>query len=168
MWVADRVDGKLYAYNMLTRPRNDARDFNTLDAAGNDHPTGIWSDGKTIWVADDKDDKIYAYDLFTKKRVSTEDFRVLDPLNTVPNGLWSDGETMWVADFLEAKLYGYNLSNKGRDSARSKEFNLAVAGGRNPAGIWSDGETIWVPAPTQRSSPSICRTRPRNPRWNSP
>ena len=144
MWVADLVDGKLYAYNMLTGTRDEARDFDTLDAAGNDHPTGIWSDGKTIWVADDEDDKIYAYDLFTKKRVSTEDFMVLDPFNTDPSGLWSDGETMWVADFYEAKIYGYNLSNQGRDRARSKDIDTAAAGGSNPAGIWSDGETMWM------------------------
>ena len=28
------------------------RDFDTLRAAGNRNPTGIWSDGMTMWVAD--------------------------------------------------------------------------------------------------------------------
>ena len=38
------------------------KDFDTLKAAGNIAPTGIWSDGKTMWVTDSSDDKIYAYD----------------------------------------------------------------------------------------------------------
>lgn len=32
-------------------------DFNTLDAAGNDDPEGIWSNGTTMWVADAGDGK---------------------------------------------------------------------------------------------------------------
>lgn len=53
MWVADLYDEKLYAYDMKTGERVRTRDFNTLEAAGNDYPTGIWSDGRTMWVADD-------------------------------------------------------------------------------------------------------------------
>ena len=40
---------------------NAAADFNTLDAAGNDSPSGIWSNGTTMWVGDSVDRKIYAY-----------------------------------------------------------------------------------------------------------
>ena len=43
-------------------------DFNTLKAAGNTFPSGLWSDGTTMWVADYYDEKIYAYNLSTKAR----------------------------------------------------------------------------------------------------
>ena len=42
--------------------------FDTLIAAGNMNPRGIWSDGTTMWVADPWYDKIYAYSLSTKAR----------------------------------------------------------------------------------------------------
>ena len=49
--------------------------FETLAAAGNNNPVGIWSDGTTMWVADTADDKIYAYNWRvrrgTKGRTST-------------------------------------------------------------------------------------------------
>ena len=32
--------------------RDPDKDFNTLSAAGNDRPEGLWSDGITMWVAD--------------------------------------------------------------------------------------------------------------------
>ena len=57
MWVADACDfrsavGKIFAYDMATKQRDSAKDFNTLTAAGNDAPAGIWSDGTTMWVVD--------------------------------------------------------------------------------------------------------------------
>ena len=41
--------------------RDRAKEFDTLQAAGNERPHGIWSDGTTLWVADAADAKIYAY-----------------------------------------------------------------------------------------------------------
>ena len=35
MWVVDPLDLKIYAYNLSTKARDAAKDFNTLDAAGN-------------------------------------------------------------------------------------------------------------------------------------
>ncbi len=63
MWVADLTDAKVYAYNMETKERDPDKDFNTLEAAGNVAPEGIWSDGITLWVADEDDDKLYSYNL---------------------------------------------------------------------------------------------------------
>ena len=63
MWVADYTDNKVYAYNMETKERDPGKDFNTLEAAGNEVPYGIWSDGITLWVADEDDDKLYSYNL---------------------------------------------------------------------------------------------------------
>jgi len=143
MWATDRDDFKIYAYNMATRARDIAKDFDTLSAAGNRAPRGIWSDGETMWVADGADDKIYAYNMATRLRDSDKDFD--DTLsgagNTSPEGIWSDGETMWVADWDDNKIYAYNMSSKAQDSA--KDITLATEN-TNPGGIWSDGTTMWV------------------------
>ena len=124
--------------------RNATEDFNTLDAAENDNPTGIWSDGTTMWVADDSDGKLYAYSLDTKARDSSKDFDTLDAAgNDSPTGIWSDETTMWVADDSDDEIYAYNLSSKARDS--SKDFDtLEDAGNKRPTGIWSDETTMWV------------------------
>ncbi len=124
--------------------RNPAADFNTLDAAGNSAPGGIWSDGTTMWVADwFLGKKIYAYNLATKARVPGRDFNTLDADTDRPSGIWSDGTTMWVSDWLNDKIYAYDMATKARVPGR--EFNtLDAAGNRSPRGIWSDGTTMWV------------------------
>ena len=144
MWVADDGDDKLYAYDLATKARDSAKDFDTLEATGNTGPQGIWSDGTTMWVADNGDDKLYAYNLATKARDSAKDFDTLEAAgNSRPRGIWSDGTTMWVADNGDDKLYAYNLATKARDSA--KDFDtLEAAGNSRPRGIWSDGTTMWV------------------------
>ena len=58
-WIADNTDMKIYAYN-LDGTRDSSNDFNTLDAAENDHPSGIWCDDTNMWVTDTDDNKIYA------------------------------------------------------------------------------------------------------------
>ena len=161
MWVADRDDDKLYAYNMTTKARDAAKDFDTLDAAGNEHPYGVWSDGTTMWVADRDDNKIYAYNLTTKARDAAKDFNTLVAAgNTYPTGIWSDGTTMWVADTPDDKIYAYNMPSApgvsiqppkpvvetpAFDRDASGDFTgLAAAGNTDPEGIWSDGTTMWV------------------------
>ena len=52
MWIVDSVTDKIYAYNLSTKTRDAAKDFDTLSAAGNTNPTGLWSDGMTMWVTD--------------------------------------------------------------------------------------------------------------------
>ena len=124
--------------------RKAGQDFDTLSAAGNGFPLGLWSDGVTLWVADDDDDKIYAYKLSDKTRDAAKDFDTLSAAgNNHPLGLWSDGTTMWVADHADDKIYAYKLSDKSRDS--SKDFDtLSAAGNDSPLGLWSDGVTLWV------------------------
>ena len=56
LWIADLDDAKLYAYNYWRGDRVPSKDFNTLRAAGNTRPWGIWSDGETMWVADQADE----------------------------------------------------------------------------------------------------------------
>ena len=125
-------------------------DFDTLIAAGNAEPAGIWSNDTTLWVANDGSDaenKIYAYDLATGARDSAQDFDTLQAAgNTDVRGIWSDGTTMWVLNdgtAAQNKIYAYDLVSKARDSA--KDFDtLQAAGNTDAAGIWSDGTTMWV------------------------
>ena len=89
MWVADRRDNKVYAYDLASKEWVPAKDFNTLEAAGNDNPQGIWSNGTTMWVADDVDrsrGKIYAYDMASKARIPAKEFKAG---NDDPTGIWS-------------------------------------------------------------------------------
>ncbi|MCY3787671.1 MAG: hypothetical protein OXH63_02670, partial [Gemmatimonadetes bacterium] len=132
--------------------REPDRDFDTLDAAGNNSPTALWSDGTTMWVADDEDYKLYAYNLSTKARQPDKDFNTLRG-DDRPTGLWSDGNTMWVIDYHDdlalffserdrGYLRAYNLSTKAR---QPESFNtLREAGNQSPRGLWSDGITMWV------------------------
>ena len=114
------------------------KDFNTLEAAGNEFPEGIWSDGTTMWVLDSGGDKIYAYNKGSKARDPGKDFNELDATNNFPEDIWSDGTTMWVVDSYYKKIYAYNMRSKARDPG--KDFELHIAS----TGIWSDGTTMWV------------------------
>ncbi|MCY3765235.1 MAG: fibronectin type III domain-containing protein [Gemmatimonadetes bacterium] len=129
--------------------RDPGKDINTLGAAGNDEPEGIWSDGTTMWVADDQfggDEKIYAYAMASGDRDPGKDFDTLDDAgNGEPEGIWSDGTTMWVADdpWFGEKIFAYTLATRARDP--DKDINtLEAAANDNPEGIWSDGSTMWV------------------------
>ena len=146
-WINDRgfhIDSKIYAYRMSTYARDPAKDFNTLNAAGNTNQSSLWSDGTTMWVADFRDDKIYAYSLSSKARDTAKDFNTLNAAgNRIPMGIWSDGNTMWVAGPGYSKLYAYDRDSKAR--VPLKDFNtLIAAGNTEPWGIWSDGTTMWV------------------------
>ena len=126
--------------------------FDTLKAAGNRKPTGLWSDGTTMWVADDAADKIYAYMMSNKSRDAAKHFNTVRATGSYPRGIWSDGITMWVADPDPDELNAYQMSDKSRVPA--KDFitlsfagttnPVIVPGNRNPYGIWSDGTTMWV------------------------
>ena len=45
---------RLYAYNLTSKARDAGKDFDTLIAAGNGSPQGLWSDGTTMWVTVDQ------------------------------------------------------------------------------------------------------------------
>ena len=78
MWVSDFVDNKIFAYNLQTKARDVNKEFNTLIAASNSQPFGMWSDGITMWVSDVIDSKIYAYEL-----LSTETLEDLESSNWI-------------------------------------------------------------------------------------
>ena len=133
-----------YAYNLLSKSRNTSQEFNTLDSAENNTPSGLWSDNTNMWIIDASDDKIYAYDLQNKNRLSSQDFDTLSNAgNNDPVGLWSDGTILWVSDISDDKIYAYDLQNKNRLS--NQDFNtLSNAGNNDPNSLWSDGTTLWV------------------------
>ena len=92
MWVADVLDDKLYAYRMSNKEPDSAKDFDTLIAAGNENPQGLWSDGTTMWVADGGDGKLYTYRMPDRTPVSARDFETLSAAgNGNPRDIWSDG-----------------------------------------------------------------------------
>jgi len=96
MWVADDSDDEIHAYKMSDKSRDETKDFDTLSAAGNNDPWGIWANSTTMWVADTVDSKVYAYKMSDQSRDETKDFTVSDAVGNI-HGIWSDGTTMWVA-----------------------------------------------------------------------
>ena len=62
LWVLDSIR-KIYAFSLDGFGRHKSRDFDTLVAAGNTSPEGIWSDGSTMYVSDRNGDKIYTYNM---------------------------------------------------------------------------------------------------------
>ena len=129
-------------------------EFTTLVTAGNNTPSGIWSDNETLWVSDDDDAKLYAYNLATRARDPDKDFDLARNPGTPTQdnrdseGIWSNGTTMWVANnpgFVNGgdKIFAYKMSDKSRDPA--KDFDTLTAASHNDLGdIWSDGDTLWV------------------------
>ena len=119
------------------------RDLEALDA-GNDWPTGSWSDGRYLYIAENGSgagDAVYAYDLATGERVEEHEF-ALDETNRAPRGIWSGGHGVaWVSDSGQDKLFAYDLETGERLPERDIEL---ARGNRDARGIWSDGETMWV------------------------
>ena len=135
LWVGDRADVKLYAYNLAGGARDSGKDI-SLDA-NNADPLGIWSDNTTLWVADLEDGKVYAYTLASGARDSSQEFSLI----SAPSGTWSDGATIWFSDFYDGKAYAYTLASGARDAG--KDISLD-ASNTVPLGMWSDGATLWV------------------------
>ena len=126
----------------------------SLAAAGNSEPRGLWSDGETLWVTDWEDAKLYAYALYALpylERVPEKDFdlRALSGGdNTRPMDLWSNGETWWVTDYRDAKLYAYKWSSTRDSLLRDEDRDVVLdPGNTRAAGLWGDGETLWVADP---------------------
>ena len=137
--VTARLDGFESARTTLTIAASWAPpDIDTLRAAGNRHPRGIWSDGDTMWVADIVDDKLYAYALADGVRRAARDIGTLRAAgNRTPTGLWSDGETIWVVDQNKKKFFAYALADGERRPGRDVVHEGAYA-----RGLWSDGEHL--------------------------
>ena len=61
VWIADRSDRRLYAYEVSSGTRQSSKEISLH--FDNAHATGVWSDGTTVWVGDFLDRKLYAYAL---------------------------------------------------------------------------------------------------------
>ena len=122
------------------------RDLSSMAEQGNVHPSGIWSNGKTLWIADIADDMIYAYDSNTGLRLENLDFEsstLQAARNGSPTGIWSNGFTMYVTDDIDDKIYAYDMNVQ--INIRALEINsLGDAGNNWPRGLWSNGTTMWV------------------------
>ena len=120
--------------------RDSSQDFDTLDAAGNDRPKGIWSDGTTMWVVDQTDRKLYAYNLATKARDAAKDI-ALDATKSGWRYPTSDGTTLWLSESNTwYKIYAYDLSGGTRDSGKDLTVNPAD----RAIGLWTNGTTMYV------------------------
>ena len=156
IWVGNDgagTDGKIFAYKRSDGTRDSAKDFDSLDGAGNDDVQGICSDGTTMFVADRVDDKVYAYKMSDRTRDSTKDI-TLAALNDDASGVWCDGTTVWVGNdefgaSAKDKIFAYKRSDGSHESAKDMEslyVSTAAAGDNatNPRGLWSDGATMFV------------------------
>ena len=157
IWVSNSplgtTDGdKIFAYDRSTRVRDEGKDFNTLNAAGNNTPTRIWSDGETMFVLDSFDDRVYAYNMDDKARDDSKDI-ALAADNDVPRGIWGNDDTIWVSeDDDDNKLFAYKRvenpdtpDNEYGMRDTDRDFNtLNAAGNTLVTGIWSDGTDMFV------------------------
>ena len=143
-------DGSVKTYTVTvlrgTGPygRKAGADLNTLAAAGNTTPTGIWSNGETMWVADFANPKLYAYDLATGDRVPSRDFDTLfdagnnDPPASGPTARPSGSPTSAMTSCTPT-----TWRPRSAFPARTSTPWLPPVT-QAPTGIWSDGETMWV------------------------
>ena len=90
-----KSNARIDAYDLGTGARDPGKDINSLWAAGNRTPHGMWSDGITLWVADAW--SVYAYDLATGKRQAHLEFNAGLGYTETLSDMWSDGRTMWVS-----------------------------------------------------------------------
>ena len=115
-------------------------DLDTLRAAGNTEPSGIWSNGTTVWIADVSNAKLYAYSQAGGGRDGDKDI-ALGGVIMAPTGIWSDNATIWVIGPVEMMAFAYTLGSGARDS----DSDISLGGGLMlPVDMWSDGVTMWV------------------------
>ena len=115
-------------------------DLDTLRAAGNTEPSGIWSNGTTVWIADVSNAKLYAYSQAGGGRDGDKDI-ALGGVILAPTGIWSDRTTIWVIGPVKAKLFAYTLGSGARDSDSDISLGSDLM---LPVDMWSDGVTMWV------------------------
>ena len=142
MWVVDRQRAEIHALDATTREQVAGQVFDGLEAAGNEHPRSIWSDGQSMWVLDSTDGHIYAYGMHSKERERDNEFE-LESSTASGGGIWSNGSVMYVVDRGRAGIHAYPFDTKARN--QDADFNgLSNEGNGQPRGIWSDGSTMWV------------------------
>ena len=136
--------GGARAYALADGARLAERDLDAaLSAAGNDRPSGLWSDGSIWYVSNLDDARLYAYAADGTRREGREfGFRTGDVQGGWPWGLWSDGETLLTSWHGRGRVLAYRLADGARLPAR--DIDTGTAGNDDPRDLWSDGETLWV------------------------
>ena len=111
-----KSDTRVDAYDLATGNRVPSKDINSLWAAGNRSPNGMWSDGITLWVADAW--KVFAYNLATGNRQARLEFHASFGYTEILRDIWSDGRTMWISyDHMRTAradwLYAFGMPKTG-------------------------------------------------------
>ena len=142
LWVTDRWDDKVYAYNISSTGTFGAhqsdKDFNL--ASGNGSPKGMWGNDTTLWVSDDGSDRIFAYRKSDGSRDFSNDFTGPGIPDDV-SGIWSDGTIMFAVNNVEDHVFAYDLRAKQRWTP--PELDLDPANG-DATGVWGNTTTLWV------------------------
>ena len=136
--------GGARAYALADGARLAERDLDeSLSAAGNERPSGLWSDGSIWYVSNLDDARLYAYAADGTRREGREfGFRTGDVQGGWPWGLWSDGETLLTSWHGRGRVLAYRLADGARLPAR--DIDTGAVGNDDPRDVWSDGETLWV------------------------
>ena len=107
LYVADRGDDKVYAYDIETRSRASDHDVNDIDRM-NKQMTDLWLNDETVWISYWRSDFIRAYDAETGARKPGLDIQTASE-NRGPTGIDSDGFNLWALDQVNDTIYGYVL-----------------------------------------------------------
>ena len=118
IWVANNPTtggalDKIFAYTLVDDPdtdtveqygaRDQGKDLNGLNSAGNNDPRGIWSDGESMFVVNRKPvldgfiTSVFAYRMSNGGRFSQRDIKLAEA-NGHPAGAWGDDGELWVVD----------------------------------------------------------------------
>ena len=99
-------------------------DFETLDTADSQYPSGLASDDFTMWEADLDDLQLYAFDIDTKVHKPDLDID-LDAANGSPSGLWYDGAAIRAYDRSAKMLYAYDAETGGWERGKDLDWSGA-------------------------------------------
>ena len=122
-----------------------ARDFDTLAAAGNTSPEGIWVNGSTdIYVTDSVKSKVFVYDYTSKARKESAEIDMLNDLVLSPRGIAGSTTTdrLYIVDDLSKMISVFKLS----DMTYLPDENIYLLGftpgtDSEPRGLWLDTST---------------------------
>ena len=135
IYVSDRVDDKIYVYDLLgAHQSSEEFDLN----ATNNEPDGIAATSTRIYVLDNTGYKIYVYD-HSGSRQSSEEFDLILE-NDSPTDIAFTSTRIYVTDTTRRRVYAYNLSGAHQSS---EGFSLN-SGNTNPSGIFVASNRIYV------------------------
>ncbi len=142
MYVLDRTDKKIYAYNFITKARDASKDINGLN---NSAHNGLWSDGTDMWVGEGN--RITPYSFLGVRDTSRS-------INTnIVRNFWLDGTTMYhVSGSSSIRVWDITTGSR----ILSEEFSTRDTHATDLIleGIWGNETTIYI---AQRQIPDGMR-----------